>query len=389
MVFRRSAQQFRRRAYILEFLLALEAAVASFFNATFLVASGVPEERIGLIYAGAYTLGICALLFAPKLLRKIGNRDLFTQGAAFASLIAFILSFLSGAALIVPLFIFLSIILLVIFFALDIFLESTTVNESTGSTRAFALTMANIAFVIAPLIGAQLLATEDFQRLYLFSATVLAILTYVAWNSLTHYEDPVYEEVAWRSVIARVRENKNLRGVFSAQFLLRFYYSMEVVFLPVYLHNNLGISLSEMGIIFTIMLLPFPLIQIPLGRLSDWRFGEKEILILGFTIMSISAIALSFITTNAPSTWAIALIITSIGAAMVEIANETFFFKQVDGRSIGTISGFRMLYPLAYIAGPVSGTLALLFIPLQFIFAFFGIIVSLGILAALLIKDSR
>ena len=56
----------------------------------------------------------------------------------------------------------------------------------------------------------------------------------------------------------------------------------------------MGFDWKSIAIIFTVMLLPFVLIQAPLGRYSD-NIGERKILMLGFFVTAISTITLFFI----------------------------------------------------------------------------------------------
>jgi MFS family permease len=78
------------------------------------------------------------------------------------------------------------------------------------------------------------------------------------------------------------------------------------------------------------MLLPFVFVQFPLGRLADKKWGEKEILSLGFIIVAIATGLISFISGGSMILWMTILFITRIGAATIEIMCDTYFFKKVD-----------------------------------------------------------
>jgi len=103
-----------------------------------------------------------------------------------------------------------------------------------------------------------------------------------------------------------------------------------VIYTPIYLNQHLGIDWTQIGMIFTIMLLPFIFLQFPLGRLADTRLGEKEIMAIGFGILVVSTAALSFITTTSFWVWALALFATRVGASAVAVMNETYFFKKTN-----------------------------------------------------------
>src|SRR5690606_23149335 len=124
------------------------------------------------------------------------------------------------------------------------------------------------------------------------------------------------------------RELKNypdILRIVRVDFVLRFFYAWMVIYTPLYLHNYIGLEWSSIGVIFTIMLIPFALFELPLGTLADRVYGEKEILIAGLAIMSISTISLFFITSSAFVVWSVALFLTRVGASAVEIMSETYF----------------------------------------------------------------
>ena len=61
-----------------------------------------------------------------------------------------------------------------------------------------------------------------------------------------------------------------------------------VIYTPIYLHEHIGLPWSDIGIIFTIMLLPFVLFEFPAGKLADGKWGEKEPPIIGIILIAVS-----------------------------------------------------------------------------------------------------
>jgi MFS family permease len=176
-----------------------------------------------------------------------------------------------------------------------------------------------------------------------------------------------------------------------ANFLLFFFYSWMTIYTPLYLHKNMGFSWTEIGIIFSIMLLPFVFIQFPLGRLADKKWGEKEILSVGFIVIAIATGLISFINGHSMVLWAIILFITRLGAATIEIMCDTYFFKKVDSLDTNIISFFRMVGPIAYIFGPLLATILFTFFDfkIQYLFLILGLIMLFGLKFSLSIKDTK
>lgn len=375
--------------YVLNFLFFAQWAMASYFNAAFLSSRGIPDAYIGLVFAGSSALGALLLLIAPDLLRDSGNYRLFMHYAFLLGLLSTMIAFTTATAWVTVLFMVIMAVFFLLSYSLDMFLEAATPMEhTTGLVRALFLTMANSAIAIAPLIGGFLLQEEKFEYLYLTMAVLAIPILFVAHLALKRFETPFTIGVRWRDVL-RALSTQKFRNILIAQFLLRMFFAVMVIYTPIYLHENIGFAFSELGFMFFIMLLPFIFIEIPLGRLADKRWGEKEMLLLGFVLLVITTATLSFITTASIAIWTAALFATRIGAAFIDIMSESYFFKQVSGKHLNMVSFFRILYPLAYIVAPILASVFLLFYPLQFLFVALAAVMAVGIPAALALRDTR
>jgi MFS family permease len=162
-----------------------------------------------------------------------------------------------------------------------------------------------------------------------------------------------------------------------------------IIYMPIYLHQYLGFSWEKIGLIFTIMLIPFVLVDYPLGRWSD-KIGEKKILAAGFIIISLFTIIIFFIKTESALVWALVLFATRIGAAIVEVMNESYFFKEIRPSDAGLISFFRNMIPLGFIIAPLVAIPLLLFVPsFKYLFFILGIITFAGFFISLRLRDVK
>ena len=275
-------------------------------------------------------------------------------------------------------------------YGLDILLEAQTASEEdTGSGRSSFLTMINVAYVISPFLAGVILQSYGFPLLYSVSAVILLPFILLLAIYFKNFKTTLHKTINVLPTIHGVYKSNDLFNIFKIQFLIRFFFAWMVIYIPIYLTQNIGFSLSDMGLIFSVILIPFVLLEVPLGRYIDKYYGEKEFLIIGFVIMSLSSASLAFITTADFAMWMLALFITRVGAAIIEIMNEIYFFKHVDESDTDTISIFRMLSPLAYILGPATGSILLLIIPMQYMFVALGIVLLIGISSALKLHDTR
>ncbi|MDP3988933.1 MAG: hypothetical protein Q8P93_01710 [bacterium] len=87
--------------------------------------------------------------------------------------------------------------------------------------------------------------------------------------------------------------------------------------------------------------------------------------------------------------WVVVLFVSRIGAACVEIATESYFFRHVDGSLADTISLFRMARPAIYIAAAGVAALSLQVISLQWSFLILAAIMAGGLTYSFALRDTK
>lgn len=376
-----------KNIFFLGFLFSLHLAFTAYVNSSFLsVFSG--EKNVALIYVLGSTTSILMLLFIPEILRKIGEYKFLLYSSGLSALFLLLLSLFKNPLILIPIFIFYFSINSLIFFALDELLEIFSQNSSTGRMRGLYLTCINLAWVISQFISGKILSNFSFSFLYFLAFSIMAMFFLVTLISLKDVHDPKYDKVlAWQSFKIFFK-NKNLSRAYQMNFLLQFFYVWMVIYTPLYLHAHLGFDWKEIGVIFTIMLLPFVLIQFPLGNYSD-KIGERKILIFGFFIISLSTLLLFFIQLHAVWIWALMLFCTRIGAAIIEVMSDVYFFKHINKENDEYIAVYRNTAPISYVLAPMAAFIFFLISPsFNFIFLVLGIFMMYGIYLAYTIEKS-
>ncbi len=282
------------------------------------------------------------------------------------------------------------VVISVIAFNLDVFVESVSTDETkTGEIRGLYLTLANASFVIAPIFVAFLLAKNNYSNVYLLSFFLLLPLYYFIPKFFRGAKNPVIEHLRIKETISEYIKDKNLYNIFVSNFLLQLFYAFMVVYTPLYLQKYMHFNWTEIGFMFTIMLLPFVLFELPVGKMADKKYGEKEFLTIGFIIMGLSTIFISFITVKVFWIWATVLFITRIGASFVEITTDSYFFKQVNQKKSDVISFYRIARPLSYIIAPIIAVITLQFVPFKYIFFVVGVLMIIGTHYSLALADTK
>jgi len=334
---------------------------------------------------------ILGFLIIPTILRKLGNYVtalwlIIIQMILFYGLISTL-----DVRFIAIFFILQIAVISLIIFCLDVFLEVSSDKAHIGGIRGMYLTTINSAWIIAPLIGSMILGTtNNYHNVYIASLFMLFPLFYLVYRNFKNFKDPHYGHLSFLENIKLIRKKKDYARLFFINIILNTFYSWMVVYSPIYLNKVIGLSWSSIGIIITVMLIPFPIIEWPLGKLADRKYGEKEIMIMSFALLGLSTIALAIITSHSVFIWAIALFITRIGAAGAEIMVETYFFKTVRAEEPGLLGFFRITRSLSYFIAPLITGFGLIFFRDQSVlFIFLGILCLLAIIPAWKIRDTN
>ena len=160
-----------------------------------------------------------------------------------------------------------------------------------------------------------------------------------------------------------------------------------IIYIPIYLYRVLHFEWSELGLIFTVMLLPFILFDWLGGELADRFWGEKELLTLGFLITGLSLLVMPFLG-KVFFVWMVILFISRIGASLVETMTETYFFKNVQAEDTGLLSIFRLTRSAGNILGIMVGFLTLNFFSFEKIFFVLAVVVFFGLKESLSLRDT-
>lgn len=393
-------RKLRIYTYIGAVFMAAYSSLPAYVNSSFL-AGYIPETKIGFLYAFTSIITIILMVFTPRLIAHFGNKKVLLWLAIF--------SLLSIIPIALPIwgynptifsalsaFSFYIILGYLVRYVLDVYLENISDNQGTGLIRGVYMTFYNFAWLISPFIAASLASTGNFGLVYGVAGAILIPLILIIIFGLKETNCPncvVPGASVWASLKniwgKKIPEANNIRRILIIDFLLNFFYAVMVVYMPLYLHNHVGLSWENIGIAFTVMLLPFVLFELPLGRIADKYLGEKEILIGSIIIIIASTIACSYLNTTSWILWAMLLFFTRTGAAGIEIMKETYLFKKISGKDSGIIAISRINVPFSYLMGPVFVSLILVYFEFKYIFLALGIVMILGLKYAWSLVDTK
>jgi len=378
--------------YAASLLLVFHTFVVAYINSSFLE-QFIEAANVGTVYIIGSALSVLIFLFISRVLHRVGSFKL-TVALLVGNFIAVAgMAYSDSLRVAIPLFLVHIISVPLIIFNLDVFMEEQIGNNesSTGSRRGLLLTLSSIIGAITPLTGSLLIdfADGEFIYVYLLSAAMLVPILIIIFTYFKDFSDPQYGEIDLFLSIRTFWEKLNIRNVFLVQLSLQLFFVAMVIYAPLYLTQDIGLSWAEFGVVMFFAQMAYVIFEYPIGIVADKYIGEKEMMAFGLLIIIVSTSWMSFVTIPDVFTWAVIMFTTRVGASFVEATTESYFFKQTKSSDAQIISFFRLTRPLATVLGALLASFALLYMPFNFIFLVFAAIMIPAMFFTMRIEDSK
>ncbi|MFZ1626751.1 MAG: MFS transporter, partial [Candidatus Moraniibacteriota bacterium] len=215
---------------------------------------------------------------------------------------------------------------------------------------------------------------------------MLVLLTAIV--GLRRHQTARLPKIAFLTTLKKTMVKKNLLRIYVVSWALEFFYAVMIIYTPILLLSQ-GFTWERIGFIFTVMLIPFVLVQYPLGIVADKKWGEKELLFVALVIMGVSTVAVGFTRSTDIVFWAGLLFLTRLGAAGIEVLRDSYFYKQIGSTDTDIVAFFRTARPTADIA---AAGISLLFLSLFSVHSLFYLVGALTLgacFAVLFLEDSK
>ena len=374
------------------FFFSFHSYIFLYVQSTFLN-KFVSENYFSLIYGIGAIISLVTLFFVPKIFGRISDRQLTLILTVIEALICLTLAYSQIAFLTILAFILQQALIPVLAFAIDILIEDFSRVRSAGLIRGLSFTAANIALVVSPILAGYIGTRFGFGTIFFLSILFLFPLFSMIFSLRKNMHEPTYHTQSIFQTIKKIHNDfsersKDIQLIFMVNFLLQIFYTWIVIYSPIYLLHQ-GFNWDQIGVAFSIMLLPFLLFELPLGEIADRWLGEKEILSIGFVILGVSTISLAFIHSSNILVWTGALFMTRVGASFIEIMSETYFFKQIHKGDAPIISLFRFARPISLLVAPIAAAFTILVVGETAAFLILGLVVLFGLRFVQPLIDTR
>lgn len=378
-----------RSVFLVGFLLTVALALTGYLDSSFL-GKFVSIETVGLLFSIGSLASIIFLAYLPKLLKKIGLPGVF-QLTTFLYLLA-ILGMVNTAFPLIFQALFIMYIAsgIGIYFAIDLLIEHYAKRAGEGRIRGMYLSIYNLAYLLGPLIAGFLLKNNSFELVYLIAGMFIIVMFGIYLRDLKTIKfESHHRGISFLKNIGRLLHNRDLRSVAISSFSLSFFFSLMSIYTPIYLNQFVGFDWKQIGIIFSLMHIPYITLEPMLGRIADRLHCEREVISAGLVIIGIFTVILGHITSGNMYVWILALALTRVGASFVQVGSESYFFKKIDPDDADMIALYRNSAPLAYIIGPATATLILAFTNYQNLFIILGLIMFSILFFSIRIRDIK
>lgn len=372
------------------FLYALHYAIPLFATSSYLH-KYFSSSIVSATYVAGSLLALVASLSLSKSIKRFHTYN-FTFGIAFAEIVVVTLFGNTENPHILPLLFIIHFVLQVLLFVcLNIFIESFSAHAKTGSIRGLFLAIFSLGVLISPMIGGIILKISTFSTLYIVASLTLVPYLYFLHRFLYHIKEPAYHEVDIFGSLSMVLKDVNLRAALIAEFVVQSFYSVMIIFSPIYL-TSIGVPLTTyLTIILPLALLPLVILPYELGLLADRKFGEKEMLIVGLLILTVTTFLCVIITSRDTRIWTLLLLVSRVGASFVETMAFSYYFKKADKQDPSLTALFVNMHGVGTLAVSSVGVLVAPFLinrP-QLMFVILGCGIVWSIAYVLPMKDTR
>jgi len=373
--------------YFCTFLLGIASAFILYLESDYFKVA-LKSESITPFYIIAYGLALFLMLNWHHLVRIFGKIRVFQFSLSVKIAMSFLLAFLPVSIWSVWLLVVYITFTVISWLDMDILLESCSVDRKTGKIRGLYLTIQNAGYLAAPFFSGLLVSRYGFQAAFGVSFAILLIVLIISLTKIKNIENCPIKKTDFVSSMKKIFHRKNVMKAYYISFLLEFFYALMIIYTPLYL-LDLGFDWFQIGKIFTVMLVPFVLFQYPAGYLADKRYEEKDMMAGALFVLAVSTMAIYFVDSKSALVWAGVLFTTRIGASLIEVLRDSYFYKRIDQRDVDITNFFRTVRPMAYIIGALIAAPVVFAFHIKPIFIIIGITSLSGIPASLSLASSR
>lgn len=328
----------------------------------FIRSLGVPVSTVGFIAAASTVVGIVVSVPAGILSDIIGRRRVVLVAAVVFATAPFLYLLVTQPWHLVLVRIYHGLATAILG-PVAMAAVADTYEKGRGEKMAWYSSATMVGRFIAPFVGGALIFGDNFRWVYIVDGIfgVMALMAATRVPLGDGSSAPVREALKGQSgrvgrelaVIFRHPGILATSGIEAAQY---FAYGSLETFLPIYLHEKVGFSPVEIGLLFTLQIVAATLTKPIMGRLSD-RYGRVPMIAVGLGLGGVTTALITF----SPNYLVLVVLIALFGLGLATTTASTaalvadFSRQHSRGSALGVLSS---IMDVGQSAGPmVTGAL--------------------------------
>jgi DHA1 family multidrug resistance protein-like MFS transporter len=310
---------------------------------------GASVQQVGLFFTMAAIVPVLLQIFGGWLSDSVGRLQAIAIGSIGGALSYLFYIFAPSWVWLLPASILAAMATAFVAPSFQAFIAEESTEETRGRVYGITSTMFMVVNIIGPMAGGLVAQGLSFKTLYIAAgcmyttAAVVRILM-ARHASRTKKQDSMLAEkpsVAHfkRSiavVVGLLAAGGVVTWIFISDGVRDFAFNLTWRLMPLYLENEMGLSLLQIGALQSITAIVAMALMSPAGWLSDKK-GERISIVGGFGLMSIGWMV--FLVSGSFWQFVVSRIITGCGWALIEPAYNSLISKAVPAKVRGMAFG--------------------------------------------------
>jgi len=368
----------------IRFIVILSLSIVGTIWAVYLESILHNPSYVGFLTSFFTIAGIIGYFFAINIMQKDGEKKAYFFSMIFICIILFLFGIIKNIWIIAILGALWYLIGSIRITAFGIMVANNSKRKELSKNEGKIYAIVNIAWVIGPLLAGFIADKLGYSKLFFISATIM-LIAIIIFNLLKikKKEKTRKPEKIIKTFFEFFKNKKRLASYFLSGGI-NFWWTLLYIYIPILIINS-GLTNKTVGLFIFAVAVPTVIFEIPFGKLAG-KIGFKKMFVLGYSILAFSALVCFFITNI--YTILIILILSSIGAAMVEPTTEAYFFDIIkESEREKYYPPYNSTIDLNVLLSSLSAALILLLFPFRSIFILFGVAMVIMVLLSVKMKN--
>lgn len=341
---------------IISFLVSLSVSATSPIFPVFAEKISGNPENVGLIASVFGASAVFINLYITRFLEKDGAIKSLRAGLLLFAFVFASYLFVSSPLALALLQIVLALAVCFSWTALSLLVNNSSKKESLGDSEGEYFTFINLGVLLGIAIGGALAMSYSYYAVFVSAAFSFIAIFFLAGTigikdgkKLRRKQTGVMEDAK------KFFSNPELRRAYISNVGLYFWVSIAFLYLPIIM-KSLGFDFRKIGLVFAAMVIPYILLEYPVGKLSE-KEGSKKFISLGFFAIALSSL-LIYANYGAIYSMGLFFFFSFMGAAAIEPLNEMNLDKHSKKNDIvENMTIFKTSLRAAYFLGPITAAL--------------------------------